>query len=152
VADPFSQDFQSPGGEIPQETDGIIGGQQEGGGGVLGELLRRLASFIRNHFFYTVPKPFDFMRVEEVLVPLNTDVWLDQFSKQPRRRAWAVINTDPVLGNNCWVNTVAMGAAGQGGRVLAQGGSASIPGSERMDVHVFTNVVAGVTVCFYQFG
>lgn len=99
-----------------------------------------------------IPKPFDIMVVTELLIALNTPTWLDPpTAKLPGRRAWAVLNTDPVAGNNIWVAGYPMTAIGQGGRVLAQGGSLSVPGSELMNVNVFTNVAAGVTICFYQF-
>jgi len=117
----------------------------------IGRFLTAFGDFLLKNLFYVVPKPFDTMIVGEVLLPLNTNVWLDQRSKLPRRRAWAVLNTDPTLGNNLWVSTREMTAAAQGGRVLAQGGSLSLPGSDKMDIHAFTNVVAGVTVSFYQF-
>jgi hypothetical protein len=91
------------------------------------------------------------MKVEEVALAQNVATWLDQFTKLPGRRAWAVINTNAVAGNTIWVNTTAMQAAGQGGRVLAQGGALSIPGSERMNIWAFTNVVGGVVIGFYQF-
>ena len=136
-----------PGGVIQEASLLPPGASPE----AMGENLQKFEDFLRNHKFYTVPVPFDFMKVDETLVAPNTPTWLDQFSKLPHRRAWAVLNTDPVAGNNVWVNTVAPQAAGQGGRVLAQGGSLSVPGSESMNIWVFTNVGAGVTVSFYQF-
>jgi len=157
---PYGGDAQAPGGYVPLGPSGLV---QAGimpsdvlppgeGGSLTDEALARFEDFLRTHSFYTVPVPFNFWRVEETVLPLNTPVWLDQpNNKLSGRRAWAVINTDAVLGNNCWVNAVSMQAAGQGGRVLAQGGTISVPGSEQMNVWGFTNVAAGVTVGFYQF-
>lgn len=139
-------------GSFPQNYDNVVEDPNIYGG-LLGNFFEGLRRFLLgSNYFKSYPKPFDYMSVREVLVPLNTDVWLDATTFKLRtRRAWAVINTDAVVGNLCWVNSVAMTAPFQGGRVFAQGGTASIPGSELMDVHVYTNVAAGVTVGFYQF-
>ena len=101
---------------------------------------------------FVVPLPFDYWTVQEVNVPLNTPIWLDSPDRMiMNRRAWAVVNTDPTVGNNVWVGPNPMSAVGQGGRILAQGGSLSVPGGVECRVHAFTNVVAGVIVAFYQF-
>jgi hypothetical protein len=127
-------EYQAPGGTLPQDYSG--------------ELDQRRP----RPPLFVIPLPFDYWSVQEITVPLNTPLWLDSPDRfLMNRRAWAVINTDPVAGNNVWIGPNPMSAIGQGGRVLAQGGSLSFPGGGTAHAHAFTNVAAGVIICFYQF-
>jgi len=127
-------EFQAPGGTFPRDYPWGFDQSQ------------------KSQPIFVIPLPFKYWLVNEINIPLNTPIWLDSPDRMiPDRRAWAVINTDPVVGNNVWVGPNPMTAVGQGGRILAQGGSLSVPGGVECRVNAFTNVAAGVIVCFYQF-
>jgi hypothetical protein len=99
---------------------------------------------------YVIPLPFDDWEVISVVLAVNADNWLDQNNKLQNRRAWAVMNGNAVVGNDCYVGPRGMTAINQGGLCPAPFGWVSIPGGPRTQVHAFT-VLAGIRVFFYQF-
>ena len=166
----FGRDVQAQAGDLPGAgSSGIVsypeetypgemgpgmvnGGAGQINGGILTRLFDGLRELFRSCVLYNVPKPFDNGQIDVFVTVLNTAVQLDAIPsfKLQHRRAWGVLNADPVLGNDIFVSFWQPTAANQGGRVLAQGGSLSIPGGTNMDVWMWP-VAAGSPVYFYQF-
>ena len=147
----FGRDTQAQAGDLPGAmTDGLVAAPAQTG--VLAGFFAGLRNLLGSCLLYNVPKPFDVGQVDVFVTALATPVQLDLVPnfKLPRRRAWGVLNADPVLGNDIWISFSQPSAGGQGGAVLAQGGSLSIPGGVNMNVWMWP-VAAGSLIYFYQF-
>ncbi len=113
--------------------------------------LAWLARFVAENILHVRPKPFDFGRVDAIALAAGSN-WLDNNQRKlSPRRAWALVNTNMIAGNDVWINFSNITALGQGGWVAAGGGTASIPANHKMNIFAWP-VLAGTVVSFYQFG
>ena len=148
----FGRDSQVAGGNLPEAQEGNTGVIVSLTTGPFGQLFDWLRNFLLRNIIYIVPKPFDIMQVDTFVTAGATALWLDAVPnfKLPHRRAWAVLNGDAVLGNDVFISSSQPSAVGQGGRVLAQGGSLSVPGGSAMNVWLWPTA-GGSPISFYQF-
>jgi len=148
----LGRDSQVAGGNLPEAQEENTGVVVSLTTGPFGQLFDWLRNFLLRNIIYIVPRPFDIMQVDTFLPVGATALWLDAVPgfKLPHRRAWAVLNGDPVLGNDVFISNSQPTAAGQGGRVLAQGGSLSVPGGAAMNVWLWPTA-GGSPISFYQF-
>ena len=146
---PVGQGFMVPprGGAAP-------GAQGGAAPGPLGAFFGRLAEFFLGNSIYVTQVPFKYWVASSIVMTLGVDNWIDQRNFLQGRRGFAVVNEDPTLGNDIWINSMAMRQNAQGGRVFAQGGTFYGPigyGADQQQVHVWPSVAA-TSVSFYQFG
>ena len=139
-----------PAGQSPFQSGVIrsVGTQS----GPIASLVDALKGLFLEQPGYAIPVPFKYWVAFEINLVAG-DNWIDQRRFLNGRRAWAIQNWDPVLLNFVWINSHAMAAVSQGGRVAGTGGSFSGPvghGAEQQQVHVFPLVV-GTPISFYQF-
>lgn len=141
-----------PAGQTPFRS-GIITGPSAGTvSGPLGALLDGLRQLFLDQPVRVIPVPFVYWVAYEIPL-LAGDNWIDQMRFLQGRRAWAIVNWNAVATNFVWINSHAMGAVSQGGRVAGVGGSFSAPigqGANQQEVHVLP-LVAGTAISFYQF-
>ena len=117
------------------------------------DFLDRLVDALRymydNTLLHVKPYPFQQQVTRNVTLVAGADTWLDQYSKLPGRRAFAIFNShaaNVVWESNTTIGVAAMGTAGQ----IDPKGTISFPCGEAVDVHVFS-AAAGTNITFYQF-
>lgn len=143
-----------PAGQTPFRPGFVTQGEAESApaAGPVGTLLDGFRRLFRDSPVYTIPVPFKYWVAYEIPL-LAGNNWIDQQRYLRGRRGWAVVNWDPVATNWIWINSHAMGAAAQGGRLAGIGGSFFAPigyGENQQQVHVLP-LVAGTPISFYQF-
>jgi len=143
-----SFDRTVPAGRVPFNdgfiTKKLIEGQQP-------TTWDRLADFFRNALVYTYPMPFKYYTCYEFTVTALSDLWIDKRTRIEGRRGFAVVNHDPTLGNDMWLNSRAMTGVGQGMRITAVGGTWYAPVDSSQSVHIWPGFI-GTTIGFAQFG
>jgi len=147
----LSPDRMVPAGQKPFKGMPIFAPEEQGTD-ILSRFFQRLKLFFMNNVVYTVPRPFRYWVAYEITLAAG-DTWVDQRVYLKGRRAWALVNHNAVAGNFVYVNSHAMTAIGQGGRVYPTGGSFSAPigyGDNSQQVHALP-VAAGTVISFYQF-
>lgn len=149
---PRPNDRTIPAGQVPSRPGFVASGGIGAPTGPIGALLDGLRALILDQPIYAIPVPFKYWVAFEIATVAGNN-WIDQARYLQGRRAFAVVNWNAVATNFVWINSHAMGAAAQGGRIAGIGGSFSAPigyGETQQQVHVWP-LVAGTVVSFYQF-
>jgi len=151
---PRPNDRTVPSGQTPHRFNFVS--QREGdvtiAPGPIDILLGGLRALFQEQPIYTIPVPFKYWVAYEIPL-LAGDNWIDQQRYLQGRRGWAVVNWNAVATNFVWINSHAMGAAAQGGRLAGIGGSFFAPighGANQQEIHCLP-LVAGTAVSLYQF-
>jgi len=139
----FGREPQAHQSAVPRGQPGVVYTPPQG------SIWGSIKAFLAENYAAVKQVPFRMMTVDAFTLVIGVDTWIDQNSKLSKRRAFAVTNNDPTLGNDIWIKDRGMTAAGQGGFILAQGGVAYVPGGEEIDVHLWATA-AGTVVSFWQ--